>query len=83
MTESKRKWFGGALSAAGAIGGVAGIILLVNNQRTSHLALALTFAAIGGSALVMTYRTGWLKTLLVIASGFNVVLQGLLFFWQP
>ena len=83
MTETKRKWFGGALSVAGAIGGISSIILIVNNHRASHLVLALTFAAIGGSVLTMTYRAGWWKTLLVIAFGFNVVLQGLLFFWQP
>lgn len=81
MSETQRKWFGGSLSAAGAVCGISSVILILNNQRASHLALALTFAAIGGAALVTTYRTGWLKRSLVILSGFNVVLQSLLFFW--
>ena len=83
MTETKRKWFGGALSTAGAVFAISAVALMMHNQRTSHLALATAFAALGGSVLTMTYRAGWWKTLLVIAFGFNVVLQGLLFFWQP
>jgi hypothetical protein len=82
MAETKRKWFGGALSAAGAVLAISAIILLMHDQRASHLALAAAFAALGGSALAISDRPGWLKTALVILCGFNVVLQGLLFVWQ-